>query len=418
MSIKAGNGSIGSNYIGQIYVSGNPKLSRIFTESFEESLNFVDSKISRPIKSFLEGIVLADSFAKVGTFLKSLVEALSLSDSKRVVVATTKTESISLSDSFTTLLQVVRSFVESIVLSDSIKKATSKVAFVESVILEDIETIRKVFVLAFSEVMTFFEEFAIDLDHHFIRVFTEIIGIRDDMSRRLDKLISLIDSISLSDVVAKVLPIKLLSDTFNLTDTVKKGVGKSLLESIYIVDSFIKDTTTSFLEGINLTDAITTFKIKIRVFVESIVLSEDFGIVKAFARVLTDSIVLADSFVKSFARVLAEALGLSDSGSGVVGRSFVESIILSQTVVKSVNILVEDIVALRDGLVRRWNGMLINWDKRKQEIVDWTKRVRQTVATTKVSRLIESWTKRTRSEDTYTKVTKGESDWTKLRGEK
>jgi len=77
---------------------------------------------------------------------------------------------------------------------------------------------------------------------------------------------------------------------------------------------------------------------------------------------------------------------------------FVESISLSENIVKSVKIVLSSTIHIRDSIVRRLNGMLISWEKTAMDIADWTKT--------------------NKKEDTFSKTARNEEEWTKLKGEK
>lgn len=416
VNIKAGNGSIGANYVGQTYIAGTPKLSQIFAELFEDAIGLVDTKVVKPFKTFVESLGLTESFAKVGDFVRSFTEALGITDSKTADVETTKADAITLTDSHTSVLSAIRNFVDSIDLSEVFSKFTNKVAFVEGIVLSEIQSVVKVFVVLFQDGITLVEEFASDMDKFFSRVFTETMALTDSWSRVLDKLVAFVDSLSIADTVSKILPSKLFSDGVELADSTAKAIAKAFTETVIVIESFVKKAIKNLAEALSLTDTFDSIKSKIREFIDSIVLEDTGSVAQIIVKIFTDTIELADSTTRAITKAFTEAISFVDSHILTPVKTFIDGIDLSESIVKSVNIILSSTIALGDSIVRRLNGMILNWEKTGKDLVDWTKRTRQVVATTKIGRVIADWTKRNRQEVATTKIGKDEKEWTKFKG--
>jgi len=415
-AIKGGSGAVGGNYVAQTYVAGHPKLAQIFSETFSDAIAFVDTKIARPIKTFAETIGLIDSFSKVGSFVRSLTDTLGVTDTKTSRVSTTKADSLSISDSHTSVLNIIRTFSDNIGLTDTIKKFSSKVAFVESIVLVDIQTVTKVFVLILQDIVALSEQFSTGLHKFFSQLFVDAVSLTESWNRKLDKLLSFVDGLYLTEIINKILPHKTFSDAIGLSDTVSKQTGKSFTESLSVIDGFIKGIIKNLSETLSLTDSIVSIKQKIREFVDGLSLSDSLSIAKTLKKVFTEMVTFSDNIFKSIGRSVIDAIGIVDVKILQPIKNFTESIHLSESIVKSVNILIADTVRLVDSIVRRWNGMIINWDKVVSGIGDWIKRSRKEDTTTKIVKKVDDWTATTKKEDTYTSISKKESIWSKFRG--
>ena len=415
MSIKAGNGSIGSNYVSQTYVSGSPKLSVQLYETFTDTLTVIDSKLLKPIKTFTESISFTDSFARLGNFIRSLTDAIGITDTKISTISTTKTDTVSITDSHTRILALTRSFTDAIGLGDVISKFLSKVAFVESVIISDVHSILKLFLIVLSDIVTLGEDFSTGLQRFFSRLFVDGISFADSWDRLLNKLIYLTDSLLLVDLTVRTLPVKIFTDTIGLIDTISKSASKVFTDTLSTIDSLLKKTIRNFVEAINITDTINTAKIKIRLFIDSILMTDDLSIAQALVRMFIDTMTFSDSILKSISRTLSDAIAFMDNGMVTMAMNFIDSLNLSESITKSVKIIVSDTIRFVDDIVKRLNGMVIEWTKIVKKTVEWTKANRLISSMTKIAKKQDSWTNTSKTTTATTKIARNESIWTKLR---
>lgn len=340
MNIKAGNGTLGGNYMSQTYVSGNPKLTQILTRLFEDTVSLLD---------------LTNRF-------------------------------------------------------------TSMKAFVENIILSEAQTVKKIFLIILNDIIVLNEGFSTGLHEFFSQLFVDTVNLTEGWSRKLDKLVSFVDSFSITDLTRRLLPSKLFTDAVNLADTMSRSIGKRFTELVAMTDTLFKNIIKELLESINITDSINTYKIKIRTFIDGILLSDTGSVVQTLKRILTDTVHFSDSLFKSIGRSLTDAIALVDIKLLQPIKNFTDSIHLSESIVKSVNILVSDTIELVEDIVKRLNGMIINWSKTTVAVGVWAKRTRDEIATTKIGRALVDWTKRRRDEVAATKVSKEEKEWTKFKG--
>jgi len=303
MSIKAGNGSVGGNYLSQTYLSGSIILSQSYTESFSDGISAIDSITRNPFKVFADNIGL----------------------------------------------------------TDLIRRLTGKNVFSDNIGASDNISFTKVLILILTDTINMVDDFFTDYFQFFSRLFIDGIGIADSWSRKLDKLLSFSDEVTLSEVV-------------------KKGLNRILADIISTIDN------------IHFT--------------------------QHFLRTFTDTISAIDNIGKKTVTAFSDGIGLVDSKVLTPIKVFVESISLSENIVKSVKIVLSSTIHIRDSIVRRLNGMLISWEKTAMDITDWTKRARQVIGTTKIARALTDWTKTNKKEDTFSKTARNEEEWTKLKGEK
>lgn len=278
MSIKAGNGSVGGNYLSQTYLSGSIILSQSYTESFSDGISAIDSITRSPFKIFADNIGLTDLIGKL----------------------------------------------------------TGKSIFSDNIGASDNISFTKVLILILTDTINMVDDFFADYFQFFSRLFTDGIGMADSWSRKLDKLLSFSDGVTLSEVV-------------------KKGLNRILADIISTIDN------------IHFT--------------------------QHFLRTFTDTISAIDNIGKKTITAFSDGIGLVDSKVLTPIKVFVESISLSENIVKSVKIVLSSTIHIRDSIVRRLNGMLISWEKTAMDIADWTKRARQVIGTTKTARSEEEWTK-------------------------
>ncbi len=238
MSIKAGNGSTGGNYLSQIYLGGHPILSQSYTENFSDGIGLTDSHIFSPAKVFMDSIGLAEVYNKL----------------------------------------------------------TNKSPFTDSVGMADTGSISKVLLKVFVDSINAVDDFFADYFQFFSRLFTDGIGMADTFSKKLDKLLTFVDNISITEIVSKVLPHKRLTDQIHASDslTFVQHLSMILTDTISAIDNIAKKTITAFSDGIGATDS--GFIMPIKNFVESISLSDFF--VKSVRIILRSAIGMVDTLAR------------------------------------------------------------------------------------------------------------------------
>jgi len=333
MSIKAGNGSVGGNYLSQTYLSGSIILSQSYTESFSDGIGLVDSHTSTPMKVFADNIGLTELYNKL----------------------------------------------------------TNKNPFSDSIGIADTGSVSKVLLKVFIDSISAVDDFFTDYFQFFSRLFTDGIGMADTFSKKLDKLLALVDNISITEIVSKVLPHKRLTDQIQASDslTFVQHLSMILTDTISAIDNIAKKIVTAFSDGIGAVDS--GFIMPIKNFVESVSLSDSF--VKSVIIILRSAISAIDNIGKKTVTAFSDGIGLVDSKVLTPIKVFVESISLSENIVKSVKIVLSSTIHIRDSIVRRLNGMLISWEKTAMDIADWTKTNKKEDTFSKTARNEEEWTK-------------------------
>ena len=238
MSIKAGNGSTGGNYLSQTYLGGHPILSQSYTESFSDGIGLVDSHTSTPMKVFADNVGLTELYNKL----------------------------------------------------------TNKSPFSDGVGMADTGSISKVLLKVFVDSINAVDDFFTDYFQFFSRLFADGIGMADTFSKKLDKLLAFVDNISITEIVSKVLPHKRLTDQIHASDslTFVQHLSMILTDTISAIDNIAKKTITAFSDGIGAIDS--GFIMPIKNFVESISLSDSF--VKSVRIILRSAIGMVDTLAR------------------------------------------------------------------------------------------------------------------------
>lgn len=235
---KGGNGTIGGWYLGLNYLSGSPKLSQAYTESFSDGIGLVDSHTSTPMKVFADNVGLTELYNKL----------------------------------------------------------TNKSPFSDGVGMADTGSISKVLLKVFVDSINAVDDFFTDYFQFFSRLFTDGIGMADTFSKKLDKLLAFVDNISITEIVSKVLPHKRLTDQIHASDslTFVQHLSMILTDTISAIDNIAKKTITAFSDGIGAIDS--GFIMPIKNFVESISLSDFF--VKSVRIILRSAIGMVDTLAR------------------------------------------------------------------------------------------------------------------------
>lgn len=236
--VKGGNGTIGGWYLGLNYLSGSPKLSQAYTESFSDGIGLVDSHTSTPMKVFADNVGLTELYNKL----------------------------------------------------------TNKSPFSDGVGMADTGSISKVLLKVFVDSINAVDDFFTDYFQFFSRLFTDGIGMADTFSKKLDKLLTFVDNISITEIVSKVLPHKRLTDQIHASDslTFVQHLSMILTDTISAIDNIAKKTITAFSDGTRAIDS--GFIMPIKNFVESISLSDFF--VKSVRIILRSAIGMVDTLAR------------------------------------------------------------------------------------------------------------------------
>jgi len=227
-----------------------------------------------------------------GTGRAQALTALARTDTGRLVIieitppvvyTKTLTESLSLSEVLSK--RTSKALSDTVSLSDLIYKAISKSPFIETLSLSDILSIGIAYAL------TLIDSFSLS----------------DSLVKRVGKSVS--DSLSLSDLISRTTA-KLLSDSLSLSDILSRGTAKSLLDSLSLTDMTAKAVGKSISDSILLSDVLTR------------------------GRILTDSLSLSDALSKAIGKRLLDNIAISDLLGKQVSVSLVDIVRLYATMDK------------------------------------------------------------------------------------
>jgi len=150
------------------------------------------------------------------------------------------------------------------------------------------------------------------------------------------------------------------TESTTMTDTVIRSTVRILKETATMTDTVIRAIGRFFTESTVITDVIQASRIKVSTLLESIAMSDVFS--RSISRILTESIAMTDKIARSTVRFFSESTVITDifSRIGNFYRTFTESTIISNVIIK------------------RYNGILVIWNKRTKPIYNWFKRNKPT----------------------------------------
>jgi len=293
-----------------------------YIRSILDSLTLADTvtRATTRIRSALDSLALQDSATKLLSRVRSISDTLTLTDS----VATIKTfvksiaDTLTLSDLVTTVKTRVRSVLDSFALVDNVSTSRQRYrTILDSITLEDSVTSVKTYVRAVLDAIVLSD--AVSTIKTFIRSILDTVALQDTVSKATSYFRSIIDSITLQDTaVASRLYQTVVTDSIVLVDSVRKGFGK-----------IVRDSLT-------LEDSVTKIQSLIRSVTDSIVLSDTFAVARGYVRSIVDSITLSDSVLRGYYRRIIDTLTLSDDVFLARTKHIVDSLSLSDTASKAI----------------------------------------------------------------------------------
>ena len=415
-SIKGGNGTIGGSYYSQNYYAGNPKLSLEFIENFQESIIATEAKVFNTFKVLHDSIVASEVYVKVGTFLKAFSDSIGLTEAKIFITSKVLSSAIVARDSIDSIIGYARVFIDSIGINEALRKALSKAKLIESIIATDIGSVQKVLLKYFSDSIHAVDSFISDWNRFYSQFFSESITVSESWGRILDKLLSLVDNIHISEVMRRVLPVQFFVDSVDMLDSVVKKSIKSFTEAISFIDTSIKNTIKILTSGIVLTETFGFVKMAIKRFVEVISLADSQTIIRTFVRLFQETIVLTEKLGSIMGRIFIDSIIAIDTGILTPIKNFIENINLSENFVKSVKIVLSSILNIVDSrFVRKINGQVIEWVKGIRKVLEWTGLVKKEDQYIEVVRKLNDWEVEEKDLGSYQSEVKPLDEWTKFR---
>lgn len=382
--------------------------SIVASEAYTQAVSFV--------RSLSESIVIGEAYSRVGTFFKALSESINLVDIRTSITNKILSSTMVIQDSLSSLISYVLVLSENIGINEALRKALSLSKLVESVVLEDISSIQKTLTKYFIETIHAVENFLSDVDKFFSQFFSESIVVSENWNRILGKLLGLVDNISITEVVSRILPSKIFVDSVDMLDSLVKKSIKSFGELIGLVDTGIKNMFKSLSSAIVLTESFSFLKLIIKRFAETISMIDTTTFVNIFVKVFQDTIQLVEGFGSDITRIFTESLVVIDTKIFTPIKTFVESINLSESISKNANILLSSILRISDSrLVRKLNGQIVEWGKRVRKVLEWSGVVKKEDQYINIEKKLNDWELEEKDLGSYQSNVKPLDDWTKLR---
>lgn len=180
------------------------------------------------------------------------------------------------------------------------------------------------------------------------------------------------ETLSLADSLATLKSItKSISDSINLSDTVSRVTAKVFAETINLSDSITRTLSKILSDTLSLADSIANIKVTLIAISDSINLADSFG--RGIAKVMSDTVALAEDFMATATKVFTDTISLADSAVALSVRfvEFIDTITLSDIMNKSNFLRVMDTILLVDEFRNR------SWTRRiKPAEGTWTPRTK------------------------------------------
>jgi len=170
--------------------------------------------------------------------------------------------------------------------------------------------------------------------------------------------LTLNESISMSESISVKIIAKVLGETLILTDSLSKAILRTYSDTINTISTMLKQTQKSLFETFNISEIFSKMLTTYRTFTDSIITTD--SILKMTNKALSDTTIAVDTFIKT------------------VGKSITDTAI-----------------RVTDTIRRYLNGLIINpWTKVVKTIASFTKIVKPTATYTKVNKPDDDiWTK-------------------------
>ena len=324
-----------------------------FTKTLTEATTLADS-VTVPSKTLTEVLGLSHATMKLAGII--LLEALTLTDptittektsgGNNYTVTPSPTETITLSDTIHPV-KGAQQIANSLGLTDVIEKQGAYGrTLVENATLTD--TRLRGTTRAIAETLTLTDRRMPAI------ILTESAGLSDSITKGGGKVIA--NSLSVTDVLAAKPSSKFVSELVTLGGTVRKDVGRTLVETAGLSDArtmgggkqtaevlslttpTLRVTDIAIRESLSVADVAA--KGEGKSLVESVALTDPAVETQktsgstAYTKDLTETAGLADSLQKSMARLATQSLGLSDTSQKSQGRTLSEALTATDVLTK------------------------------------------------------------------------------------
>lgn len=252
-----------------------------------------------------------------------------------------------------------QSLVDYIVFTDPIRRWIQEHRM-DGIALSDSLTLDRLLVRYFADVLAIGDNISLFVFQHFIKMFTDGISVGDIYSRIADTHITLTDAVQFAGNFGRTVRTKIFTEALLISEATRNSISKM------------------FAESLGFSDYINRLFTVHRNFVDNFNVSENVG--------------------KSLFRAWIDQLSVLDFGT------------------KSVNIVLGSTLFIAERFVRRKNGLILNWEKIKNEAGEWVKKVKAVSGFTKGYGVKnQSWEKQTPAKGNYTKKPVNAKSWDKLK---
>jgi len=326
-----------------------------------EPASLVDTLLRAQSKTLTDLVALSDTLARIWDVYRVFTEKTALADSALKHPSTVKPETIGLADTFSRTQAYHKRLDEALGLIDtytrsSLKQILDRLA-VSAVAIRDISrSIHEPVALAdtLSKTASLVRLEPLALADTLLRtqsiMLSDLIALSDAIARRTGR--TLREPLALSDTYSRTwVAHKTLSDLVALLDTAYRSTSKTILEPLALLDSLVKSPSSVLMEAIALRDEVSRVIPIIRLFVESLGLS-DYASVSVSLHPLSERIALSDTEFTSTGKSITETLGLLDSMVKEASKTAVDRLGLADAVSKSTAFSLTDLVELVDRLSR------------------------------------------------------------------
>ena len=314
-----------------------------YTKSLSDSVAITDSIIKAPSLNKGDTVAIADALARVVEFYRVESDTIAIADAITKAVGLPEADSIALAD---TILKAVglnkadtlaiadailignafiKSFSDTIIIADSLIKAVGQ-PHADSVAISD----------SLSKVSAF------------LRSLSDTITISDSIADVVDFLLSIGDSVAITDVIEKAIG-QSQGDTVAIVDSIIKGVGLNEADSVAIADVIVKAIELAQADNVAISDSIADVVEFYLAIADSMVIGD--ATEKAIGLVETDSVAIADVIVKAVGMAQSDSVAIADSLVKAIGMPLSDAVTIADSLSKGAGLNKADIVAIIDAIV-------------------------------------------------------------------
>lgn len=268
---------------------GDGSNANVLTGDFTDSLTFTDETIGYPaIGKWTDTLVLTDGMTGYTNLLNDL---------------------LTFTDSLTPVIDVLAPLTDTLTFTELVIN-TIYVTFEDDLVLDDEATGISEKIGDFSDAVAFTE----DMLRAFVagRLYGDAVEFAELMSRNISKLLSLSDTLSLTDVITGA-AVKVFQDTMTFSDVITGIVAKVFRDTMEFGESM---TGTTVLKR-TLTDQLIAY--------DSIAISLYTNLV------MSDTLVLSDTLTGSAQRPLFDTVIFSDTITGVASKPMFDTVTFSDS---------------------------------------------------------------------------------------